>query len=136
MASARDDGDRNPTDKSEWLPRDPKGHRLIRVTRNLILFCILLDVVVAIYTFTQVPLDTTTRYTRYSKEYEIPIFVLFGMPTVLALLWLRSCRAAYDPLPPNERKILFALGIPMLSFMMVSQFVVMRDFLEAGSSLG
>jgi hypothetical protein len=136
MTSAPEDGGHNPTDKSQWLPRDPKGHRLIRVMRNLVLISILVNVVVAIYTVGHVPLDTTTSYTRRSKEYQIPIFVLLGMPTILALWWLRSRRAAFEPLPPNERALLFALAIPIMIIMVVSQFFLARSYLEAGSSLG
>lgn len=136
MTSAPKDGGQNPTDKSQWLPRDPKGHRLIRVLRNLLIMSILVNVVVASYTVGHVPFDTTISYTRRSKEYQVPMFVLLGMPAILAIWWFRSRRAAFEPLPPNERVLLFTLAIPVMMFMVMSQLFLARSYLETSSSLG
>jgi len=131
MTEASNGDDRDPIDKREWLSGDAKGHKIVRVLRNIILAGIAIDIMVGIFIVTQVPLDTTILYTRLSRSFQIPIFALVGLPVILSLLWLRSRRAAHEPLPPNERVILLAAGIPFITFMVVGQFFLANAYLQA-----
>jgi len=133
MSNMDDNSDSRNVDK--WLPSDPKGHKAIRVMRRLVLAGILLDIVVGVFVATRVPLETTILYTRLSREIQIPIISLLGFPLVLSLWWLKSRRAAFEPLPPKERRLLLVVTIPVYASMVLGQLFLANAYLEAASQI-
>ncbi|KQO81862.1 hypothetical protein ASF17_12215 [Frigoribacterium sp. Leaf263] len=125
---ARDDG-------AAFEATKPLGGRTAVVLRRLLAAGVLVDLVVAGFVLSQVPLDTTISYTRVSNEWQIPIFALFAAPALLLTLWWQTRKAEDQPLPPKERVFLIAIFVPFLAFFVGAQFFMARDYLISGGAL-
>ena len=127
--------DSAPEDGAASEPVKPLGGRTAVVLRRLLAAGVLVDLVVAGFVLSQVPLDTTISYTRVSNEWQIPMFALFAAPALLLTLWWQTRKAQDQPLPPKERAFLIAIFVPFLAFFVGAQFFLARDYLISGGAL-
>ena len=87
---------------------------------------------VAIYVFTQVPLDTTMAYSRLSGAFRIPVLGLVVLPVFLAVAWLRGRGQDTKELPRAERFVIYIVYPVVLAGFIWAHLTLAAGFLAEG----
>ncbi|GAB2978940.1 hypothetical protein [Frigoribacterium salinisoli] len=115
---------------------DPIVASARRITRAIWLSTIAAFIITAIIGMTvvlQVPLDTTVRYNRVSRSFDVPLLVFAFIPLILASLAIKNRHPETKALPKWERLFLVYFGTFYLLASITGQIVFAVYFYGAAN---
>ena len=108
-----------------------------KITRVIWIFTIAAFIITAIIGVTvalHVPLDTTVRYNRVSRAFDVPLLVLAFIPLFLASLAIKNRHPETKALPRWERLFLMYFGAFYLLAFVAGQIVFAVYFYDAANA--